>query len=266
MTHEPNVAPDHVASLFRLDGKVAVVTGGASGMGEAMAHGLAQSGATVVVADFDLDAAGRVVDSVADRDYALHAERVDVADRGSVEALVEAVVAQHGSIDVLVNSAGVAGRYPAEDFPEEEWDRIVGVNLKGSFLAAQAAGRRMIAQGTGGSIINMASIGASIAYPQATAYLQSKGGVLQLTRSLALEWFDHGIRVNALAPTIFETSMMAKGAKKTTETQDFIQRRQLLDRMGDPRDMAGPAIFLASEAATMVTGHCLQVDAGYLAV
>lgn len=266
MPDQPNVTPDFTKDLFRLDGKVAVVTGGASGMGEAMVHGFAQSGATVVIADFDEAAAQGVVESVADRDYVLHAEQVNVADRASVESLVERVVAKHGSIDIVVNSAGVAGRFPAEDFPEDEYDRIVGVNLKGSFLVAQAAGRQMIAQGKGGCIINMASIGASNAYPQATAYLQSKGGVLQLTRSLALEWFDHGIRVNALAPTIFATSMMAKGAKKTTVTQDFIAARQLIGRMGHPHEMAGPAIFLASEAATMVTGHTLAVDAGYLAV
>lgn len=265
MSTEPNVTSDYVADLFRLDGKVAVVTGGASGMGEAMAHGLAQSGATVVIADYDGDASARVVASVAERDYELHAEQVDVTDSASVQRLVEAVVEQHGRLDVLVNSAGTAGRFPAEEFPEAEWDRIVAVNLKGSFLCAQAAGRVMIENG-GGSIINMASIGASIAYPQATAYLQSKGGVLQMTRSLALEWIDHGVRVNALAPTVFETPMMQKGARKTTVTSEFIMARQLIGRMGHPYEMAGPAIFLASEAATMVTGHCLQVDAGYLAV
>ncbi|MGH3585601.1 MAG: SDR family NAD(P)-dependent oxidoreductase [Pseudonocardia sp.] len=262
---QPNVAADHVTSLFRLDGKVAVVTGGASGMGEAIAHGLAQSGATVVVADFDERAAAEVAASVEDRDYALDTAAVDVTRRTSVEAMVQGVVRRHGRLDVLVNSAGTAGRFPAEDFPEDEWDRIVGVNLKGSFLCAQAAGRVMIEQHSG-CIINMASIGASIAYPQATAYLQSKGGVLQLTRSLALEWFDHGIRVNALAPTIFATPMMEKGAATSSVTSEFIEKRQLIGRMGHPHEMAGPAIFLASDAATMVTGHCLQVDAGYLAV
>lgn len=265
MSEQPNVAPDYVRDLFRLDGKVAIVTGGASGMGEAICHGLAQSGAAVVVADIDREAAEGVAAGVAGRDYGLQAAAVDVTERGSVEALVATVLREHGGLDVLVNSAGVAGRYPAEEFPEEEWDRIVGVNLKGSFLCCQAAGRAMIDRG-GGSIVNMASIGASIAYPQATAYLQSKGGVLQMTRSLALEWIDHGVRVNALAPTVFETPMMARGAVKTTVTSEFIMARQLIDRMGYPHEMVGPAIFLASDAATMVSGHCLSVDAGYLAV
>lgn len=264
MTHAPNVAADYLAGLFRLDGRVAVVTGGASGMGESIAHGLAQSGATVVIADYDRALAEQVAAGVADRDYTLHVADVDVTDRGSVQSLVDGVVSEHGALDILVNSAGTAGRFPAEEFPEEEWDRIVAVNLKGSFLCAQAAGRRMIEQGRG-SIINMASIGASIAYPQATAYLQSKGGVLQMTRSLALEWIDHGVRVNALAPTVFSTPMMAKGAAKSTVTSEFIMQRQLIDRMGHPYEMAGPAVFLASDAATLVTGHCLQVDAGYLA-
>lgn len=267
MSKEPNIAPDYVSSgLFRLDGKVAIVTGGASGMGEAMSHALAQSGATVVIADFDEAAAQATADSVSGRDYALHTAQVDVSDKASVDAVIAKVVEDHGSVDVVVNSAGIAGRFPAEDFPEDVYDRIIAVNLKGSFLVAQAAGRQMIAQGHGGSIINMASIGAFNAYPQASAYLQSKGGVLQLTRSLALEWFEHGIRVNALAPTIYATSMMAKGAKKTTVTQDFIDARQLIDRMGEPHEMAGAAVFLASRAAHMVTGHTLAVDAGYLAV
>lgn len=265
MTHEPNVAADYLNDLFRLDGRVAVVTGGASGMGESIAHGLAQSGATVVIADRDRALAEQVAAAVEDRDYALHVAEVDVTDRSSVDTLVDGVVAEHGALDILVNSAGTAGRFPAAEFPEEEWDRIIAVNLKGSFLCAQAAGRQMIQQGRG-SIINMASIGASIAYPQATAYLQSKGGVLQMTRSLALEWIDHGVRVNALAPTVFTTPMMAKGAAKSTVTSEFIMRRQLIDRMGHPYEMAGPAVFLASDAATLVTGHCLPVDAGYLAV
>ena len=141
---------------------------------------------------------------------------------------------------------------------------MLAVNLKGTYLTAQAFGRAMLAAGSG-SIVNVASIGGFAAYPHASAYQASKGGVVQLTRALALEWVDRGVRVNAIAPTLFETPMTAAGARASTVTSDFIRARMLrADRVGQPHEIVGAAIFLASDASALVTGHVLPVDDGYL--
>jgi NAD(P)-dependent dehydrogenase (short-subunit alcohol dehydrogenase family) len=259
----PNVEEGFLDHLFDLSGKVALVTGGASGLGEAIGLGFAEAGATVVVADINQHSIDELLESVADRGYALHGLRLDVTKSADVDAAVVDVVEKHGSLDVLVNSAGTAARHPAEEFPEDVWDRVVTLNLKGTFLPCQAAGRQMLRQGRG-SIINIASIGASVAYPHATAYLQSKGGVLQMTRSLALEWMTRGVRVNALAPSLFDTPLVKASDAKTSSTSEFIQARTLNGRRGQPHELVGPAIFLASDASSMVNGHMLQVDGGYL--
>lgn len=249
--------------LFRLDEKVALVTGGASGLGEAMGCGLAQAGATVVVADVNTEAAESVAQVICDRGGRAECVELDVTKRDKVNAVVADIAQRYGHVDVLVNSAGTAIRHAAEDFPEDAWDRVVTLNLKGSFLACQAVGRQMLSQGKG-SIINMASIGASIAYPLTTAYLQSKGGVAQLTRSLALEWAQRGVRVNAIAPGLFNTPLVAANNQTTSTTSEFIMARTPMGRLGEPKEVVGPVIFLASDAASMVTGHVLQVDGGYL--
>lgn len=261
--YTPNVPPGFVSPLFRLDGKVAVVVGGASGLGEAVALGFAQAGAQVVIADVNLDAAEQIVASAAETGTTILARHVDVTKRDSIEALAADVLETFGRTDVLVNSAGSAARHVAEEFPEDVWDRIITLNLKGSFLCCQAFGRIML-EARSGSIVNFASIGASIAYPHTTAYLQSKGGVAQMTRSLALEWIDRGVRVNALAPSLFDTPLVRANDAKRSYTSEFIVARTPIGRRGQPYEIVGPAIFLASDAASMVTGHILQVDGGYL--
>jgi NAD(P)-dependent dehydrogenase (short-subunit alcohol dehydrogenase family) len=256
--------PDHVRTIFSLEGRVAAVTGGGSGLGAAMAAGLAQAGAAVAVVDVSEENARATVEAIeADGGRAI-AALCDVTDRSAVDALADDVVARLGGADVLVNSAGTAFRSPAEDFPEDQFDRVVGLNLKGTYLCCQAFGRKMLAAGRG-SIVNIASIGGFVAYPHASAYLASKGGVVQLTRGLALEWVDRGVRVNAIAPTLFDTPLTAQGARRSSVTSDFIRARFLREgRLGEPPEIVGAAVFLASDASSLVTGHTLPVDDGYL--
>ena len=196
---------------------------------------------------------------------AAQARPVDVTDSGAVGALADAIAAEHGRIDVLVNSAGIAHRCSIEDFPEAAYDRVLATNLKGTYLMAQAVGRKMLARGSG-SIINIASIGASIAYPYASAYLASKGGVVQTTRAFALEWIDRGVRVNAIAPGLCDTPMLKKARTESgmTSTTDFIQSRMLRSQLIQPDELVAAAVFLAGDGAAKVTGHVLAVDDGYL--
>jgi NAD(P)-dependent dehydrogenase (short-subunit alcohol dehydrogenase family) len=257
---------DLLQRLFGLDDRVAVVTGGASGLGAAFSRGLAAAGATVVIADIDEESAlANVADIRAAGGSAEH-QLVDVTDVAGVHALAERLIDAHGRIDVLVNSAGAAHRSPIEQFSEEAYDRILALNLKGTYFVSQAIGRKMIAQRRG-SIINIASIGGLIAYPDASAYLASKGGVVQTTRSFALEWINHGVRVNAIAPGLCETPLLRKvlAASGSTTTTDFIQQRMLGRPLIQPDDLIAAVIFLAGDGAAKVTGHILAVDDGYLA-
>jgi NAD(P)-dependent dehydrogenase (short-subunit alcohol dehydrogenase family) len=251
---------DFLDGLFRLDGRVAAVTGGGSGLGAAIGAGLAQAGARVAVIDVDEGKAADVAAQIGEE--AAFPVACDVTDSAAVDAAVATVVAEGGRVDVLVNSAGTAFRSPAEDFPEEQYDRVLALNLKGTYLPCQRFGREMLSQGKG-SIINIASIGAFVAYPHASAYLASKGGVMQVTRGLALEWIGK-VRVNAIAPTLFDTPLTAQGARKTTTTSDFINKRTLRPGLAPPHQVVGAAVFLASDASELVTGHTLPVDDGYL--
>lgn len=260
---EPILEPDFVRELFRLDGRVAAVTGGGSGLGAAICAGLAQAGAKVAAIDVDEGNAESVAASIVAAGGEATALACDVTDKAAVEEAARRVHSWGGRADVLVNSAGTAFRSPAEDFPEEEYDRVLALNLKGTYLPCQSFGRLMLDQGSG-SIVNVASIGGFVAYPHASAYLASKGGVVQLTRGLALEWIGK-VRVNAIAPTLFETPLTQSGARRSTVTSDFIGNRFLREgRLGKPPEIVGAAVFLAADASSLVTGHTLPVDDGYL--
>ena len=254
--------------LFDLHDRVAVVTGGASGLGKAMACGLATCGANIVIADINVGAAEQTAAEVRKLGRKCLVVETDVSRSKDIEQLTQKALAEFGKIDVLINSAGISKMEgPAADVSEKDWDETLAINLKGTFLCCQRVGRVMIRQGRG-KIINITSVDADAALPQLASYCASKGGVTSLTRALALEWASYNITVNAIAPSEFDTPMLAKFAK-SQEWQSTAPKRTPITRargfIGQPSEIVGAAIFLASDASTMVTGHVLSVDGGLLA-
>ena len=251
-----------VFGLFSLAGRVAVVTGAASGLGRAVATGFADAGAFVVAADLP----GTELPDVAAElgpDRARPVE-LDVTRRDEVDGMVELALEAGGRVDVLVNSAGIGARGAAADYDPELWERVLAVNLTGTFNCCRAVGRRMLAAGAG-SIINLASIGGLVGYAGSIGYQASKGGVVQITRTLAVEWASSGVRVNAIAPCTFETPVVARQRTAEPDLYPGMLARIPAGRFGQPGEIIGPALFLASDASSMVTGHILTVDGGYTA-
>ena len=247
---------------MNLANKSAIVTGGASGIGREVALTLASDGASLTVADIDREGAEAVAAQIRNSGRGATAVEVDVTNSGQVDAAVEAAVAAFGSLDILVNVAGFGFNSPIVDMREEDWDRVLGVNLKGQFLCAKAAGRRMIRQGTGGRIVNIASTAANNARYAGGAYCAAKAGVVQLTRVLALELGEYGITVNAVGPGFTETPA-------TVESSDEYRSNFLAQvpagRSGRTSDIANAVLFLASPSAEYVNGQALYVDGGYSA-
>lgn len=248
-----------IASPFSVAGKVAVVTGAGSGIGRAAAEAIAAAGATVIVADRNL-AAARDVASGLNSAIAVEA---DVTREAAVEAMFDAAP---GRVDILVNNAGIAIRRPSVELSAEDWNKVVDVNMTAVFLCARAAARRMIADGKGGAIVNVASImglsGGGL-YPN-ISYQTTKGAVVNMTRALAVEWASHGIRVNAVAPTWVRTPFI-QPILAQPELVARIEAMTPMRRLAEPEEVASAILFLASPAAAMVTGHTLPVDGGFLA-
>lgn len=246
-----------------LTGQVALVTGGSRGIGKAISRALADAGAKVAVASRTLEDVENLAVNIQKGGGTALGIRLDVTDIPSIKTAVDRVEEQLGSIDILVNSAGINIQQHAIDVSEDNWDKIIDVNLKGTFFVSQDVGRRMIPRREG-KIINISSQMGFVGYYRRSAYCASKGGVVQLTKVLAIEWAEHNINVNAVAPTFIQTELTKPMFEEEGFRQEILSRIPL-GRIGLPEDVAGAVLYLSSDSADLVTGHTLLVDGGWVA-
>ncbi|MGD9973895.1 MAG: SDR family NAD(P)-dependent oxidoreductase [Desulfatirhabdiaceae bacterium] len=250
-------------SCFDLTGKVAVISGGATGIGRGIAEGLAEAGADIAIVARRLDVCAETCKEIGDR-YQTRAIplRCDITRAPDIENMVEQVVREFGHIDILVNNAGIGGsEKPILEMAEEDWDNVLNTNLKAIFMLSRSVVQEMVKQGTGGKVINVASIGAMIGWPNMSAYCASKGGCVQLTKSMALEWVRYNIQVNAILPGYVETPM--NSAFFASDTGKKVIKASIpMRRLAQIEEMKGVAILLASRASSFMTGSSVVVDGG----
>lgn len=250
-------------TCFDLSGRVAAVMGGTAGIGRALAIGLAEHGATVVPASRRRDRAEEVCQAIEATGGTAFAHTVDVRNRESIDALRDAALNRFGRVDILVNAAGYTFKQPTAEMSEEQWSCLMETNLTGALRACQSF-YEPLKRNRRGRVINIASLGSFLAFHEVAAYCASKTGLLSLTRSLACEWARDGISVNAIAPGIFPTEMNREIVMDTPRGRELLMRTPMA-RFGDPVELVGVAVLLASDAASFLTGQCIAVDGGYLA-
>jgi len=250
------------ADVFKLSGKTALVTGAAHGLGKTISLALAKQGVSLVLADIDCPL--KTAQEIEAKGIRSIAVETDISDESQLEALVDKVVSDFGRLDILVNNAGISqlSYTPTQNLPVAEWDRINNVNLRGTFLCCKHIGGLMIKNG-GGTIVNIASTAGITGVPRAPAYCASKAGVILLTKSLALEWAEYNVRVNAVAPHYLETDL-TKGLRDSEKVFSSLTRSIPLKRFGKTSDIVGAVLLLASDASSYMTGSVITVDGGYL--
>jgi NAD(P)-dependent dehydrogenase (short-subunit alcohol dehydrogenase family) len=257
--------PTDYRSLFDLTGKTAIVTGAGRGIGLAIADALSAWGANIVVAELDSTTCSKTVARLTKRGGRALGVAADITVLSQLRSVFDQAEAEFGGFDILVNNAGISARIPAESYPDEAFDSMLDLNVTAVFRGMREAASRWIEAGRGGNIINLASFAGLVADPMSAPYAASKGAVVQLTRTCAVEWAPHDIRVNAIGPGYVRTEMTA-ATLDTPEAGDTIRRKTALGRAARPDEIAPAAVYLASAASTYVTGHILMVDGGWTAL